>query len=90
MKLQSQKGNAIILIVSAVLAVLIIAGIWWYYKSQPVAGPAAEPMAGPAAVEPLSGGDTTTAIQSDLNAIDFGADLEKEMDQQLNADINSL
>jgi len=81
MKLQSQKGNTTILIVSTVLAVLIIAGIWWYYRSQSVAGPAAEP---------LSGGDTTMIIQNDLDAIDFGADLEKEMDQQLDADINSL
>ena len=85
MKLQSQKGNTTILIVSAILAVLIIAGICWYYRSQPVAGPVAEP-----AAEPLSGSDTTAVIQNDLNAIDFGADLEKEMDQQLDADINSL
>ncbi len=76
MKLQSQKGNVIIWIVIVVLAVLIIAAIW-YYKSGP-------------AVEPLSGGDTTITIQDDLNAIDFGADLEKEMNQQLDADIDSL
>lgn len=81
MKLQSQKGNVSIWIAVVILVVLIIAGLWWYYRSQPVAGPAAEP---------LFGGDTTTAIQNDLKAIDFGADLEKEMDQQLDADINSL
>jgi len=81
MKFQSQKGNIVVRIIVIILAILIVAGIWRFYKFGSVIEQTAEP---------LSGEDTTTAIQNDFDAIDFGADLEKEMDQQLNADINSL
>ena len=81
MKFQSQKGNIVVRIIVIILAILIVAGIWRFYKFGSVSEHTAEP---------LSGEDTTTAIQNDFDAIDFGADLEKEMDQQLNADINSL
>ncbi len=81
MKLQSQKGNAIIWIAIAALLVLVAAGLWWW-NSQRVVGPAAQ--------QPLSGEDTTSAIQSDLNAVDTGANLEGDLDKELDADINSL
>ena len=81
MKLQSQKGNAIIWIAIVVLLVLVAVGLWWWNSQR---------AAGPSAVQPLSGEDTTSAIQSDLNAVDTGAGLEGDLDKELNADINSL
>lgn len=85
-----QKGNIYIWVL--VVAIIILAAVvWWYVYQKPALGPAVEsqPAAGPAA-EPFSGGDTTTDIQNDLNAVDSSADLEKEMNQQLDADINNL
>ena len=81
MKFQSQKGNTVVWVIIVILAILIITGIWRFYKSNSVIEQTAEP---------LSGDDTTTAIQNDFEAIDFGADLEKEMNRQLDADIDSL
>jgi predicted negative regulator of RcsB-dependent stress response len=84
MKFKNKKGNAIVWVVIIILAILIAAGIWyWQSRSVTSVNP-------PAQQSSDLNNDTTSAIQSDINSVDTGADLEKEMDQQLDADINSL
>ena len=65
-----------------ILAILIAAGIW-YWQSRSIA-PTGE------STQQSLDNNTTSAIQNDLDNVDTGADLEKEMNQQLDADINSL
>lgn len=70
-------------IVVAAIVVLIGAFVWWqygFYQSPP------SPTAGTS--EPLSGEDTTAAIEQDLGAVDLG-NVGEELDQ-LDKDINQL
>ena len=69
--------------VVAVVIVLAAFGVWFWQSNQAVA-PATSETAGPA----LSADDTTTSIDKELNATDFG-DLEVEL-QSTEADLNSL
>ena len=78
--MRTSKGNIFIWIL-IILAILVIAAVLWQYKS---------PSQTPSATEPLSGSDTTAGIQKDISDVDLGADLEKNLDSELDKDINSL
>ena len=68
-----------------VWVVLVVAAVaaGWLWLSRQATAPALE-IAGP----PLGESDTTSAIETELNATDFG-DLEAEL-QATDADLNSL
>lgn len=83
MKLNNKNGNAAVWIIIAILAVLIAFGIW-RWKSPETSVPTTN---GPASDLTK---DTISDIQSDIESVDIGADLEEEMNKQLDADINSL
>ena len=65
----------------ALVVVVVVAG--WLWLSRQATAPTLE-VSGP----PLSESDTTSAIEQELNATDFG-DLEAEL-QATDADLNSL
>ncbi|MBI3046113.1 MAG: hypothetical protein HYY86_01005 [Candidatus Harrisonbacteria bacterium] len=67
-----------------VVAAVIAAAAWLGWSYWPASAPSVSEIAGPA----LSADDTTTAIEAELNATDFG-DLEAEL-QSTEADLNSL
>jgi cell division protein YceG involved in septum cleavage len=71
--MNTQNGKIIIWLV--VLALIIAAGFIWYryYFAQS---------------EPLSGEDTTSAIENDLGAVDLG-DLDSDF-QSVDKDLNSF
>ena len=95
MKLQSQKGNAVIWIAISVLLVLAATGLWWWYSQKTYKEPTTTSTPSstskvPDSAQPLPDEDTTSAIQNDLNAIDTGANLKGDLDKELDADINNL
>lgn len=81
MKFESEKGNVAVWVAVLILAVLIIAGAWYWFQFKSPTD---------SEVKPLSGDDTTTAIQKDLDSVDYGANLESDLNEKLDADINSL
>lgn len=72
------KKTLTIIIVLAVLAVLII---WLVTRTS-------APTIGPEGATDVLGGDTTSAINEDLNSLDLG-DLDAEF-EQIDADLNQL
>ena len=68
------------------VAVLVVAALvgWMWWSPRQATAPGASEIAGPA----LSAQDTTSAIDAELNATDFG-NLEAEL-QATDADLNSL
>ncbi len=76
------KKTLIIVVIVIIIAVL---AIWLVYRSpEPVSSPAGET----AETAEVSGGDTTSVINSDLDSLDLG-DLDAEF-EQIDADLNQL
>ena len=77
------KNKTWLWVTAAVLAVAALA-FWMWWSPRQATAPGASETAGPA----LSAQDTTSAIDAELNATDFG-NLEAEL-QATDADLNSL
>ena len=71
--MESQKSKTWIWVV---VVVLLAVALWWWNQQSAIAP------------EIVSEGDTTVAIDQDLNAVDLG-DVDAEL-QDLEADVNSL
>ncbi|MDP2664385.1 MAG: hypothetical protein Q8O97_00220 [bacterium] len=73
--------NKNILIISAAVGVLVLAGIWFWSKQSSAPSQTQQP----SSQEPS---DNTASINADLDALDLG-DIDKEF-QGIDADLNTL